>query len=137
MIKFSRCCHPTPVDKGLIGLLSERGISVHKKECDKVAELGVQREDVVELRWKLKETLVEKQQTLLFLKAPSRNRLLMLLGVAPEEMKITEIILLASGQAAKTSAWEVKFQLETLQGLKNILGHFQKSGMEIEFDLEH
>ncbi|NTV13326.1 MAG: bifunctional (p)ppGpp synthetase/guanosine-3',5'-bis(diphosphate) 3'-pyrophosphohydrolase [Desulfobulbaceae bacterium] len=137
VIKFSRCCHPTPVDKGLIGLLSERGISVHKKECERVAELGVQREDVVELRWKLKETRVEKQQTLLFLKAPSRNRLLMLLGVAPEEMKTTEIILLASGQAAKTSAWEVKFQVETLQGLKNILVHFHKSAMEIEFDLEH
>jgi GTP pyrophosphokinase len=137
VVKFSRCCHPVPVDKGLIGLLSERGISVHSKECEKVAALRVQREDVVELRWKLKETRVEKQQTLLFLQAQSRNRLLMMLGVAPEDMKITEIILLTAGQVSKSSAWEVKFQVDTLQGLKNILSHFKKSGLAYEFDLEH
>lgn len=137
VIKFSRCCHPVPVDKGLIGLLSERGISVHSKECEKIATLGVQREDVVELRWKLKETRVEKEQTLLFLSTPSRNRLLMLLSVAPEEMKISEIIHLTSGQATKTSAWEVKFQVENLQGLKNVLAHFKKSALYFEIDLEH
>jgi GTP pyrophosphokinase len=137
VIKFSRCCHPVPVDKGLIGLLSERGISVHSKECEKIAELGVQREDVVELRWKLKETRVEKQQSMVFLQVPSRNRLLMLLSVAPEEMRITEIILLSMGQAVRFSAWEVKFQVETLQGLKNIIAHFKKSSLYFEFDLEH
>ncbi|HSH12962.1 MAG TPA: bifunctional (p)ppGpp synthetase/guanosine-3',5'-bis(diphosphate) 3'-pyrophosphohydrolase, partial [Desulfurivibrionaceae bacterium] len=136
VIKFSRCCHPVPVDKGLIGLLSERGISVHSKECEKIAELKVQREDVVELRWKLKETRVEKQQTIVFLQVPSRNRLLMLLSVAPEEMRISEIILL-SGQSIKFTAWEVKFSVETLQGLKNIISHFKKSALYFEFDLEH
>jgi GTP pyrophosphokinase len=80
---------------------------------------------------------VEKQQTLLFLQAQSRNRLLMMLGVAPEDMKITEIILLTAGQVSKSSAWEVKFQVDTLQGLKNILSHFKKSGLAYEFDLEH
>jgi GTP pyrophosphokinase len=137
VVKFSRCCHPVPVDKGLIGLLSERGVSVHSKECEKVAELKVQREDVVELRWKLKETRVAKQQTLLFLQAQSRNRLLMMLGVAPDDMKIFEIILLTAGQTSKSSAWEVRFGVETLQGLKNILNHFKKSGLAYEFDLEH
>lgn len=137
VIKFSRCCHPVPVDKGLIGLLSERGISVHSKECDKVAELKVQREDVVELRWKLKETRIAKQQSMVFLQVPSRNRLLMLLSVAPEEMRITEIILLSSGPTTRYSAWEVKFQVETLQGLKNIIAHFKKSSIYFELDLEH
>jgi GTP pyrophosphokinase len=137
VIKFSRCCHPVPVDKGLIGLLSERGISVHTMECDKVAELKVQREDVVELRWKLKETRVEKQQSIVFLQVPSRNRLLMLLSVAPEEMRIAEIILLSTGQSGKFSAWEVKFSVETLQGLKNIISHFKKSALYFEIDLEH
>lgn len=135
-IKFSQCCHPTPVDKGLIGLLSERSISVHGQNCRKIAGLKVQREDVMELRWKMKETKVEKLQTLLFLEVPNRNRLLMMLGVAPEEMTISEIIRLTQSNAPK-SAWEVKFRVETLQGLKNALNHFKKSGLLYEFDLEH
>jgi GTP pyrophosphokinase len=135
-IKFSQCCHPTPVDKGVIGLLSERGISVHGQQCEKIAGLKVQREDVMELRWKLKETLVEKRQSLLFLQVPNRNRLLMMLGVAPEEMVISEIIRLTQHTAPK-SAWEVRFRVENLQGLKNTLNHFKKSGLEYEFYLEH
>lgn len=135
-IKFSRCCHPTPVDKGLIGLLSERSISAHSQHCEKIASLKVQREDVIELRWKTKETKVEKLQSLLFLEVPNRNRLLMMLGVAPEEMTISEIIRLTHRNAPK-SAWEVRFRVETLRGLKNALNHFKKSGLKYEFDLDH
>ncbi|MBU0673873.1 MAG: HD domain-containing protein [Proteobacteria bacterium] len=134
-IKFSRCCHPVPVEKGLIGLLSARGLSVHRKDCDRIQELKMQREDVVELRWRLKETRMEKEQTLLFLKVPNRNRFLMMLGVAPEEMRIQEVILLSHRQAAQ-SAWEVKFMVDTLLGLRNILNHFKKAGIEYDYALD-
>jgi guanosine-3',5'-bis(diphosphate) 3'-pyrophosphohydrolase len=136
VVKFSRCCNPVPVDKGLIALLSERGISVHNKQCERISGLKVQREDVVELRWKHKETRMEKRQSLVFLHVPSRNRLLMMLGVAPEEMQISEVIRLTHSNAPK-SAWEVRFRVETLQGLKNALNHFKKSGLEYQFHLEH
>jgi len=135
-IKFSQCCHPVPVDKGLLGLLSERGISIHAQNCERIAGLKIQREDVMEVRWRTKETKVEKLQSLLFLQVPTRNRLLMMLGVAPEEMTISEIIRLTPRNTAK-SAWEVRFRVETLQGLKNALNHFKKSGLEYEFDLEY
>lgn len=134
-IKFSRCCNPTPTDKGLYGLLSERGLSIHQKECATITSLNIQREDVVEVRWRLKETVVPKMQTILVLEAPSRNRVLMMLGVAPEEMKISEIDLLSS-QPSRTSAWQINFHVETLQGLKNILVHLDKTGMAFEFVLE-
>ncbi len=134
-IKFSRCCNPTPTDKGLYGLLSERGLSIHQKECNTITSLNIQREDVVEVRWRLKETPVPKMQTILVLEAPSRNRVLMMLGVAPEEMRISEIDLLSS-QPSRTSAWQINFQVDTLQGLKNILGHLDKTGMAFEFGLE-
>jgi hypothetical protein len=51
-------------------------------------------------------------------------------------MTISEIIRLTHRNAPK-SAWEVRFRVETLQGLKNALNHFKKSGLEYEFDLEH
>ncbi|MFA6499615.1 MAG: HD domain-containing protein [Desulfurivibrionaceae bacterium] len=134
-IKFSRCCNPTPTEKVLYGLLSERGLSIHQKECNTITSLNIQREDVVEVRWRLKETVVPKMQTVLILEAPSRNRVLMMLGVAPEEMKISEIDLLSS-QPSRTSAWQINFQVDTLQGLKNILVHLDKTGMAFEFVLE-
>jgi len=134
-IKFSRCCNPAPTEKVLYGLLSERGLSIHQKECATITSLNIQREDVVEVRWRLKETPVPKMQTILILEAPSRNRVLMMLGVAPEEMKISEIELLSS-RPSRTSSWQINFQVDTLQGLKNILGHLAKTGMAFEFGLE-
>ncbi|MBU2538650.1 MAG: HD domain-containing protein [Proteobacteria bacterium] len=134
-IKFSRCCNPVPTEKVLYGLLSERGLSIHQKECSTITSLRVQREDLMEVRWRLKETAVPKMQSILILEAPSRNRVLMMLGVAPEEMKISDIELLSS-RPSRTSAWQVNFQVDTLQGLKNILGHLAKTGMAFEFGLE-
>jgi GTP pyrophosphokinase len=135
-IKFSRCCNPVPTEKILYGLSSERGLSLHQKECKTISSLRIQREDVVEVHWRLKETRIRKPQSILVLDAPSRNRLLMMLAVAPEEMKISEIELL-SRIPAQTSAWQIIFRIETLQGLKNVLNHFDKTNFIYEFGLEH
>ncbi len=134
-VKLSRCCSPIPTEKGLYGLLSPRGLSVHRKECTKIDSLNLQREDVVELKWNLKETLVSKPQTIVMMKVPSRNRLLMMLGVSPQEMKIQDIILLSS-VASGATVWEINFEIDTLQALKNVLAHFDKAGMEYRIVLE-
>ena len=135
-IKFSRCCNPVPTEKILYGLRSERGLSVHQKECQTISSLKIQREDVIEVHWRLKDTRIRKPQSIFVLNAPSRNRLLMMLAVAPEEMKISEIDLL-SRLPAQTSAWQITFQVESLQGLKNVLTHFKKTKFVYEFGLEH
>ena len=136
-IKFSRCCNPVPTEKGLYALLSERGLSIHRKECPTMAKLKVKREDVVEVRWSLKATRLHKPQTLLIMAAPSRNRVLMMLSVAPEEMHITDIELLSRHSNARSSAWQINFTLENLQGLKNLLQHLAKTGLNYEFVLEY
>ncbi|MFZ5765901.1 MAG: RelA/SpoT family protein [Thermodesulfobacteriota bacterium] len=133
-VKLSQCCQPLPVDKSLLGLLSERGLSVHKKECPKLNALKIQREDVVAVRWNLKKTLLEKPQSLLIYKNIPRNRMFMLLSVAPLAMKISEVVALST--RPEITAWEVNFTAETLQDLKNILNHFSKSKLEYEFILE-
>jgi GTP diphosphokinase / guanosine-3',5'-bis(diphosphate) 3'-diphosphatase len=133
-IKFSRCCTPSPTEKGLFGLLSERGLSVHRRECATFRALRLAREDVVELYWRLKETEVTKPQSLLVLNT-TRNRLLMMLGAAPEEMQVSEITLLS--RAERRSDWEVNFRVDNLAGLRKILNHFQKTSLGYEFVLEH
>ncbi|MEJ2690850.1 MAG: HD domain-containing protein [Deltaproteobacteria bacterium] len=133
-IKLSRCCNPVPVDKGLIGLLSERGLSVHRQDCERFLSLKLRREDIVDLSWNRKKTMVEKVQTMIVLKA-ARHRILMMLGTAPEEMRLLEVISL-SRYSSRLADWEIHFRVETLQGLKNTLNHFQKAGMHFEFGLE-
>ncbi len=135
-VKLSHCCDPIPTEKALYGLLSERGLSIHRKECQTMRSLGAQREDVVEVHWNLRTTRIRKPQALVILAAPSRNRLLMMLSVAPEEMRIVDIERL-SNLPARTSAWQIHFTVETLLGLKHILQHLAKTGLDYEFVLEY
>jgi GTP diphosphokinase / guanosine-3',5'-bis(diphosphate) 3'-diphosphatase len=134
-IKISACCKPNPTTKGLYALLSERGLSIHHKDCLQLEKIKFQREDLVDLRWKQRETRVDKTQSLVIM-AATRHRIMLLLGVAPEEMKLLEITLL-SKTPTPTPAWEVSFQVPTLHVLKNVLRHFDKSSLPYEFDFEY
>lgn len=134
-IKMSQCCAPLPTDKGLCGLLSERGLSIHRKDCRRLKSLALQREDVVEVRWNLKKTRINKPQTLFIPQPINRQRIFMLLSVAPTEMVILSIVALSS-QIDATSAWEINFSVDNLWQLKNSLNHFDKSGLPYEIVLE-
>jgi GTP pyrophosphokinase len=134
VIKFSGCCKPNPTEKDLIGIMNERGISVHQKTCERFRSVKVRREDVVEVSWKLKETLITKSQHL-FVPEATRNRIFMMLAVAPDKMKVADILVL-SRIDAKKPAWEINFEVSSLHGLKSILAHFDKSGMPYEFAIE-
>lgn len=134
VMKSSACCKPSPLDKGVIGLLSERGLSLHRKDCSQLQKINFQREDAVEVRWKLKGTRIEKNQRIIVIQA-SRNRLLMLLSVAPEEMNVSDIVFLGKG-GALVGDWEINFQVANLYGLKKIDRHFSRSGLIYEFELE-
>ena len=134
VVKSSACCKPTPLDKGLIGLLSERGISLHRKDCSRLQKLNFQREDAIEVRWKNRDTRVIKPQKIIIM-AASRHRLFMLLSVAPEEMKVTDVLRL-SGKPTPTPAWEIDFSVANLYGLKKIIKHLDRSSLVYEFDFE-
>jgi len=134
IIKFSACCKPKPTEKGLIGILNDRGISVHQKTCERFQGLKVRREDVVEVGWLLKKTIIKKPQHL-FVPEATRNRIFMMLAVAPDKMKVADILVLSRIEA-KMPAWEINFEVSNLQGLKSILSHFDKSGLLYEFVIE-
>jgi len=134
-VKISACCKPNPTDKGLFALLSERGLSLHNKGCPQLQKVRFQREDIVDLRWKLRETRVEKPQSLVIM-ATTRQRIMMLAGVAPEEMRILDLMVL-SNVPTPNPDWELSFQVPTLYSLKKVLRHFDKSGLLYEFDFEY
>ncbi len=134
VVKSSACCKPTPLDKGVIGLLSERGLSLHKKDCSRLCKIKFQREDAVEVRWKLRQTQVVKEQKIIVM-AATRHRIFLLLSVAPEEMKISDIVNL-SRRSDSSPAWEITFKVASLYELKKVLKHCDRSGLPYEFDLE-
>ncbi|MGW8161301.1 MAG: TGS domain-containing protein, partial [Desulfobulbales bacterium] len=134
VVKSSACCKPTPLDKGIFGLLSERGLSLHRKDCTQLQKIKFQREDAVEVRWDLKNTRVVKPQKVVIFDA-NRQRLFMLLSVAPGEMKIIDIIALTH-RPNTTPAWEVNFTAPHLHALKKIFKHLDRSELPYEFVLE-
>jgi GTP pyrophosphokinase len=134
VIKFSACCKPNPTEKDLIGILNERGISVHQKTCDRFRSLKVRREDVVMVSWMLKDTLITKPQHL-FIPEATRNRIFMMMAVAPDKMKIADVLVL-SRIDEKKPAWEINFEVANLHGLKSILTHINKSNLDYEFVIE-
>jgi len=134
VVKSSACCKPTPLDKGLVGLLSKRGISLHKKDCARLQKLNFQREDAVEVRWKNRNTRVIKPQKIIIM-AATRQRLFMLFSVAPEEMKVSDIVRL-SEKPTPTPAWEINFTVANLHGLKKIIKHLDRSSLVYEYAFE-
>ncbi len=134
VIKFSACCKPNPTEKDLIGILNERGISVHQKTCERFRSLKVRREDVVMVSWMLKETLITKPQHL-YIPEATRNRIFMMMAVAPDKMKIADILVL-SRIDEKKPAWEINFEVANLHGLKSILSYINKSNLDYEFVIE-
>ncbi len=134
-IKISACCKPNPTDKGLYAFLSERGLSIHQKECPQLKKTKFQREDIVDLRWKLRQSRVDKPQSLVIM-AATQHRIMMLLGVAPEEMRLLEVNLLSKTPTANP-AWEIWFQVPTLYVLRKVLRHFDKSALVYAFDFEY
>ncbi len=134
-IKISACCKPNPTDKGLFAFLSERGLSIHQKECPQLKKIKFQREDIVDLRWNLRQTRVDKPQSLVIM-AATQHRIMMLLGVAPAEMRLLDVNLLSKTPTANP-AWEIRFQVPTLYVLRKILRHFDKSALVYAFDFEY
>jgi GTP pyrophosphokinase len=134
VVKSSACCKPTPLDKGLIGLLSERGISLHQKDCNRLQKIKFQREDAVEVRWKNRKTRVRKPQKIIVFNA-TRQRLFMLLSVAPEEMIIKDVFRLTK-KTITSQAWEVQFRVDNLHGLKKIIKHLDRSSLQYLCDFE-
>lgn len=134
VVKSSACCKPNPLDKGIIGLLSERGLSLHRKECTRLQKIKFQREEAVDVKWDQKQTLVVKTQKVIIF-AAKRQRLFMLLSVAPAEMKIIDIIALTD-RPNTTPAWEVNFTVPNMYALRKIFKHLDRSELPYEFVLE-
>lgn len=133
-IKSSACCRPSPLDKGIIGLLSERGLSLHRKDCRRLSTINFQREDAVEVRWKLKSTKIQHLQKIIVLQI-QRSELFDLLAQTPAEMEILEVVHLGKNPVAMDD-WEISFQVDTLYGLKKIHRHFERSGWTFELDVD-
>ncbi len=134
VVKSSACCKPTPLDKGSVGLLSRRGISLHCKDCFQLKKLKFQREDAVEIRWQLSATPVKKEQKFIIVSATAK-RLFKFLSLAPEALHVVDVQRIGKSSTAVPS-WEIRFNVMNLQGLKRIIRHLDRSDLRYSFDFE-
>lgn len=131
-IKFSACCNPVPTEKNLVGLLSARGVSVHRRDCNRIKEIPCQRDQIVYLTWQQSATRVEREQSIVFMRLPA-GRLWLSLNKIPEEAHVVSINCLSPNRL-KEPDWEVHFRVPTLK----VLGGFLKcfDGIHSSFSIE-
>jgi GTP diphosphokinase / guanosine-3',5'-bis(diphosphate) 3'-diphosphatase len=134
-IKLSSCCKPNPTERNNCALLTKNWLSVHRKTCPRLLEMKLHREDVVDIVWNVEGTPVLKKQTIHILEA-SRQRIMMIAGVAPEGMRILDLTVL-SAKPTQSPAWQVTFDVQNLSILQRILKHFDKSGIPYEFEFDY
>jgi GTP diphosphokinase / guanosine-3',5'-bis(diphosphate) 3'-diphosphatase len=133
VVKSSACCKPSPLDKGLVGLLSIRGISLHSKDCFQLKKMKFQREDVVEVRWKLRETQVDKAQKCIVSNTTAAH-LFHHLATVPEEISIDQVNQLSGRAGTGLFTWEISFSVANLLGLKKSIRHFDRVFPGYTFD---
>jgi (p)ppGpp synthase/HD superfamily hydrolase len=97
--------------------------------------MKLRREDVVDIFWKAAETQVQKKQTIHILEG-SRQRVMMIAGVAPENIRIHDLTVL-SAKPTQTPAWQLTFSVDNLLALRRVLKHFDKSGLSYEFEFDY
>jgi len=131
-IKLSSCCRPDPTAKVSRGLLTENGLSIHNKDCEKLKELEFQREDALDVSWKLRATTLTKKQSIYLLRL-TRQRVTTLVSSAPEAMRMFELSMLTL-VPTKTPDWQLDFKVDNLYGLRQVLKHFEKSKVPFEID---
>jgi GTP pyrophosphokinase len=133
VVKSSACCRPTPLDKGLVGLLSARGISLHCKDCFQLKKLKFQREDAVEVRWRLSATLVPKPQKFVVTDVTAKY-LFSRLAEGPEEFHVVQVVWIGGSPGADFCTWEINFTVTNLLGLKKVIRHLDRSFLAYQFD---
>ena len=51
LFKFSNCCNPYPGEKSIVGILTEKGVSLHLPGCDQLDRYNVKQEDKFMMKW--------------------------------------------------------------------------------------
>ena len=132
-VKLSSCCKPDPTGHDNFALLTERGISVHHKKCQQLQTISFQRDDAVDISWKLRETSVEKIQELRF-HGLNRLEILGLIAQAPEELRIHSFE--PANDEVNPKEWRLLFKAVDLLALQRVLRHFRKSSNSFAFFLQ-
>jgi len=133
-VKLSSCCKPNPSAKDNCALLTEKGLSVHHKKCERFRRLNFQREDAVNISWRTRRTHVRKKQILHILRA-TRKEIMDAIAAAPEKMEMESLQILSSYSQLQP-AWELTFSVSNLYLLQKVIRHFERLNIPFEFDLD-
>ncbi len=133
-VKLSSCCRPNPSAKDNCALLTEKGLSVHHKKCERFLKLNFQREDAVDISWRTRQTHIRKKQIIHVLRA-TRKEIMDVTAGAPEKMEMENLQILSSYSQLQP-AWELTFKVSNLYILQKVIRYFEKSNVPFEFYID-
>lgn len=132
-IKLSSCCKPNPAYKMNCALLTEKALSVHNKNCDRLHQITFQREDAVDISWE-RTTPITKPQSILFVQC-TKEEVMNAVGGSPSQMVMVNLSRLLK-HSYDRGEWDLTFEVKDLSGLQKILKHFDKTNLDYEFYLD-
>jgi len=113
VIHFAKCCNPLPGDDIVGFRTANRGISIHKRNCDNL--VSIDGEHLLELKWNSKDTLFYKAM----IKVDSNRRIGLLADICTAISKEKASIISAKVKEKDDALTESQFVIE-VRDLKNL-----------------
>jgi GTP pyrophosphokinase len=122
-VRFAKCCNPVPGDE-IIGYITRgRGVSVHRKDCPNINDLGTKGR-FIEVEWDNdKKTSYQAE---IQIKASDRPRLLSELTNVITESKLVMTSLNARTSKEKLALINMTLEIKDVQQLVNLMKNLRK-----------
>lgn len=132
--KFSQCCHPYPGQQGVIGLLSERGISFHRENCFELIRYKVDSLDMLDIIWDPETSLKNYLVRIRFPKT-NPNTLFKLLAGIDHHVVIQDVKTEKSGRL--TSQMVLNMIVQTIADLAKTMEKLESENNIITMQISH
>ncbi len=128
--KYSSCCHPYPGQDDVVAVLSEKGLSLHARECTELDRWRVADHDRIHIQW---EPMAELggHRARVVVRSDSARDFLASMSRIPQPQLLRGFTRFNRG----TGDWEVVLKPKTVGQVKEIMSHLIESGEDAVFSL--
>lgn len=124
LVRFAKCCNPVPGDD-IIGYITKgRGVSIHRKDCNNLADTTVETNRIVEVAWELYQKSSYHAEIQII--ANDRHGLLVEITNMISEWKVIVTAINARTNKNRTAVINLTVEITDIQQLEKIMKQFKK-----------
>lgn len=124
LVRFAKCCNPVPGDD-IIGYITKgRGVSIHRKDCNNLADTTVETNRIVEVTWELYQKSSYHAEIQII--ANDRHGLLVEITNMISEWKVIVTAINARTNKNRTAVINLTVEITDIQQLEKIMKQFKK-----------